>query len=144
MIQIKLKAKHFYFIAYLLKNLSIQQYFSLINRIKTQLLNNTDLDILFTIDATVEEIVTIFKILSNLPEGRVNKINVEMDDLLVAQIETGIQQEISNGTIADQEGNLPENAYWQWVAKEITAIKAGNTETRNEIIIQGKNFIDTL
>ena len=56
MIQITLKAKHYYFIVNQLRNFSVGQYFSLMSRIKTVLTGNTDLKVSFTVDATTDEI----------------------------------------------------------------------------------------
>lgn len=144
MIQITLKAKHFYFIAYQLKNFSIEQYFSLVSRLKTALTGNTDLEASFTVDASTDEVVTMFRILTQLPEGVANLINVEMDDLLHAQIIAGATQEGINGIGPDIDGNLPSDAYWQMIARDISAIKANNTDARNNAINQGKGLIDAI
>ena len=144
MVNISLKASHFYFITYQLKNSTIEQYFSLINRIKTALAGNTDLTASFTISASPDEVIVIFNILTKLPEGVANKINTEMDDLLTPQIITGATQEGINGIGPDADGNLPPNAYWQIIAKGITETKDTNTLTRNNYISLGKTLIDQI
>lgn len=144
MIQITLKAKHLYLIAYQLRTFSIEQYFSLISRFKTALSGNTDLETSFTISSSPDEVTTIFKILTQLPEGVVNTINVEMDDLLLPQIVLGVADEQANGIGPDNDGNLPDNAYWQILAKNITAIKASNASARNSMISQGQAIIDKI
>jgi hypothetical protein len=144
MINITLKANHFYFITYQLKNSTIEQYFSLVNRIKTALAGNNDLDLSFTISATPDEVITMFRILTVLPEGMANKINTEMDDLLLPQIALGIADEQAAGTGPDADGNLPANAYWQITAKGITEIKDTNTLTKNNYITLGKSLIDQI
>jgi len=144
MIQLQLKAKHFYFIAFYLKDRSIQQYYSTITRIKTSLLGNTDPEALFTISGTVADVVTIFRILTGLPEGQANTLNVEMDNLLLPQIVLGIADEQAAGIGPDADGNLPENAYWQTIAKGITQIKDSNTAAREAAINEGKNIIDQI
>jgi hypothetical protein len=144
MVNITLKANHFYFITYQLKNSTIEQYFSLVNRIKTALAGNNDLDVSFTISTTPDEVIVIFRTLTVLPEGVANKINTEMDDLLTAQITAGVTQEITDGIGPDAEGNLPANAYWQIIAKGITEIKDVNTLTRNNYITLGKALIDQI
>jgi hypothetical protein len=144
MIQITFKAKHYYYVVHYLKNKSIQQYYPIINRIATVLVGNNDITADFTISATVSEIVDIFKILTYLPEGQTNKINVEMDDMLLPQIVLGIADEQANGIGPDADGNLPENAYWQTIARDITYIKTSNAAIKDSIINAGKSFIDSL
>jgi len=144
MIQITLKAKHYYFIANQLRNFSIEQYFSLMGRIKTALTGNTNLEASFTVDTNTDEIVAMFRVCTNLPEGVANVINVEMDDLLLPQIVLGVADEQAAGIGPDADGNLPYEAYWQRTARDITAIKARNTSTRNEMIAQGQSIIDNI
>ena len=144
MVQIRLKAKHYYYIVHYLRNSSVQQYFSLINRLKTALNENSDLDASFDVNASVVEVVDMFKTLTVLPEGQANRINVEMDDLLTPQIIAGVIQEITDGIGPDAEGNLPDNAYWQLIAKGITYAKELNTAARDNAILQGKTFIDQI
>lgn len=144
MVQITLKAKHYYYIIHYLRNASVQQSFSLISRLKTALTGNSDLEASFTITASVVEIVTIFKTLTALPEGQANRMNVEMDDLLLPQIVLGVADEQASGTGPDIDGNLPDNAYWQLIAQGITYAKNINTNVRENAITQGKAFIDQI
>jgi hypothetical protein len=144
MVNITLKAKHFYFITYQLKNSTIEQYFSLISRIKTALTGNTDNEASFTVEASPAEVIVIFRTLTVLPEGVANVINVEMDDLLSAQIIAGASQEGANGIGPDAEGNLPENAYWQVIAQGVLDVKISNATARNNAIAQGKLLIDQI
>jgi hypothetical protein len=144
MVNITLKANHFYFITYQLKNSTIEQYFSLVNRIKTALIGNTDLNASFTIAASSEEVIVIFNTLTKLPEGVANTINTEMDDLLLPQIALGVADEQAAGIGPDADGNLPANAYWQIIAKGITETKDTNTLTRNNYITLGKALIDQI
>ena len=144
MVQIALKAKHYYYIVHYLRNTSVQQYFSLINRLKTALNGNTDLDASFTVSAAVVEVIDMFKTLTVLPEGQANRINVEMDDLLMPQIVLGIADEQAAGIGPDADGNLPDNAYWQLIARGITYAKELNTTAKDTAISQGKAFIDNL
>jgi hypothetical protein len=144
MVQIRLKAKHYYYIVHYLRNSSVQQYFSLINRLKTALNGNNDLDASFDVNASVVEVVDMFKTLTVLPEGQANRLNVEMDDLLTPQITAGVIQEITDGIGPDEEGNIPDNAYWQLIARGITYAKELNTAARDNAITQGKTFIDLL
>jgi hypothetical protein len=144
MVQIRLKAKHYYYIVHYLRNSSVQQYFSLINRLKITLNGNNDLDAFFDVSANVVEVIDMFKTLTVLPEGQANKINTEMDDLLLPQIVLGVTDEQSNGIGPDEDGNLPNNAYWQLIAQGITYAKELNTVTKDNAITQGKTFIDQL
>ena len=144
MIQITLKAKHYYFIVNQLRNFSVGQYFSLMSRIKTALTGNTDLEASFTVDTNTDEIVTMFRVCTNLPEGVANVINVEMDDLLLPQIALGVADEQAAGIGPDADGNLPYEAYWQRTARDIAAIKANNTSTRNAMIAEGQSIIDRI
>ena len=144
MVQVRLKAKHYYYIVHYLRNSSVQQYFSLINRLKITLNGNNDLDAFFDVSANVVEVIDMFKTLTVLPEGQANKINTEMDDLLLPQIVLGIADEQANGIGPDADGNLPDNAYWQLIAQGITYAKNMNTTTRENAIQQGKSFIDQI
>jgi hypothetical protein len=144
MIQITLKAKHYYFIAFHLKNTSLQQYYSVINKIKIALTGNTDLEATFNINVTIGEVINMYKVLTVLPEGVSNKPNSEMDDLLTAQTIAGMMDEISNGNGPDAEGNIPEFAYWHMLGQAITGLKAENIVYKNNIINNGKLFLDTL
>jgi hypothetical protein len=144
MVQITFKSKHFYYVAYYLRDRSIQQYYPVINRIAVALAGNNDMTADFTISATVNEIIDIFAILTKLPEGQANKINVEMDDLFLPQIVLGIADEQANGIGPDADGNLPSDAYWQRIAQGITAIKVSNTAIRDSAINNGKLFVDSL
>lgn len=144
MVQITLKAKHYYYIVYQLRNTQITQYFSLINRIKTSLTGNTDLEALFTISSNPWEVTSIFRTVTILPEGQANRLNVEMDDLLAPQIQAGVIAEINDGIEPDADGNLPNNAYWQIIARDITNIKTSNTTARDTCINEGKRLIDQI
>jgi hypothetical protein len=144
MIQITLKSKHFYFIAYHLRNASIIQYISLINRIKSSLNGNNNLEQQFSIDATSYEVIAIYNILTQLPEGQSNSFNDEMSALLEPQIISGIANEQSNGIVPNPDGSFPENAYWQIIGNGIQTTRANNITMRNEAISNGKHLIDTI
>lgn len=143
MIQITLKAKHFYYIANYLRNASIEQYYSLIFRMKDSLKGNTDNELSFSVDATPDEVVAIYRILTALPEGQASSFNAEMGALLQTQITNGAVQEGMNGIGPDADGNLPMNAYWQRIAVGIQDIQANNLVARNNSITIGKSLIDS-
>lgn len=144
MIQISLKAKHYYYITYYLKSYSLESYFSLFNRIKTALDGNTDLEALFTVSASVGEVLDIYKTLTVLPEGQANVINTEMSALLAQQIQAGAMQEIANGLVVDENGSLPQGADWQTLGAAITGLRNGNVSFRDAAIQNGKSIIDSL
>lgn len=144
MIQVTFKAKHYYFIAFHLKNASIQQYYSLISRIKISLADNTDLEAGITVQTSVGEIVNIYKVLTVLPEGVANIFNTAMDDLLLTQVTAGIADEVANGNGPDVDGNIPETAYWHMVAGALTGLKSENAAKRDAVVNEGKLFIDRL
>lgn len=132
MIQITLKAKHYYYIVRFLKNFSLEQYFSLFSRIKNAVENNTDDEALFSVTAAVDEVVAIYKILTILPEGQANAINVEMATLLQTEIQNGVTIEI---------GNQVENGPWQMLGAALTQIRTENTLARLADIQTGKNLL---
>lgn len=144
MIQIQLKAKHFYYILFNLKDATIRQYFSLIQTIKTQLSGNTDMDELYTVEVPYYLVVQIFKVLTQLPEGQAATINAEMMTMLGQQTQTGVIQEMTNGLVADADGNLPEAAYWQRLAADITYYRNQNIATRDSAINQGYDLLNQL
>jgi hypothetical protein len=144
MIQITLKAKHYYFIVNQLRNFSVGQYFSLMSRIKTALTGNTDLEASFAVDTNTEEVVEMFEVCTRLPEGVANIINVEMDDLLTSQIIAGATAEQEAGIGPDESGNLPDEAYWQRTGRDIIIIKAKNTSERDLMIAYGQAIIDRI
>lgn len=132
MIQISLKAKHYYYIVRFLKNYSLEQYFSLFSRIKTALDGNTDDEAVFSVTASVGEIVQIYKILTILPEGQANSINVEMAAMLQTEIQNGVATEIANNVV---DGD------WQQLGVALTQIRNENTAARLADILTGKNLL---
>ena len=116
----------------------------MISRLKAVLDSNTDLETSFSVNASVVEVIDMFKTLTVLPEGQANRINVEMDDLLMPQIALGIADEQAAGVGPDADGNLPDNAYWQLIAQGIIYAKGLNTNAKDNAISQGKFFIDNL
>lgn len=141
MIQITLKAKHYYYIVRFLKNLSLEDYFSLFSRIKIALDGNINDEAEFSVITSVGEVVNIYKRLTILPEGQANAINVEMATMLASQIQIGAGEEIANGIVMDADGNLPANAYWQQLGASLTQIRNENTASRLADIQTGKNIL---
>ena len=133
MIQITLKAKHYYYIVRFLKNYSLEQYFGLFSRIKIALDGNTNDESEFTVSATVGEIVQIYKILTILPEGQSNVINTDMASMLQTQIENGVAGEIMGGNVTTD---------WQQLAEALINIKNENAASRDADINTGKQLIN--
>lgn len=144
MINITLKAKHFYYIVFYLRKAFIENYFSLVYRLKTALVGNTDYNADITVSATVDEVINIYKTLTVLPEGESSPINAEMLSTLEPQIVAGIIDEQTNGIVPDIDGNLPSDAYWQLIAKGIGFVSNNNISNRNIAIDAGKALIDAL
>lgn len=132
MIQITLKAKHYYYIVRFLKNYSLEQYFSLFSRIATALNGNTDDEAEFSVTASVDEVIAIYKILTILPEGQANAINVEMAAMLQSEIQNGVMVELANNI---------QNGDWQMLGAALTQIRTENTLARLADIQTGKNLL---
>jgi len=144
MIQLQLKAKHFYLIADILldefnKYLSSGRYLisgqsiGLVTtisqpviddiRIACQELNDEDLT---TIGVDSNVFISVFKILTQKPEGSYNNINTEMMDLLATQITTGV-------------GN--NDAEWISLNEQVTSIRAENLQVVTNQIANGKGSL---
>lgn len=123
MINVQLKAKHYYFITDRLKDIVASQFFGLLNRIKAATTNAQD-DDLVTVSASVSDTVTVYSICTGLPEGQVNTINSEMSDLLFTQIQANAGQ-----------------AEWAELAQRITEIRTANLAVTGNSIASGKTFL---
>jgi hypothetical protein len=89
MIQVELKAKHYYLIAEILFGFAAYSSFSTLHKIQNACSGVGD-DDMVTVESDVNTITTVFQILSQKPEGSFNMINTEMLDLLVPQITAGV------------------------------------------------------
>lgn len=125
MIQVTLKAKHFYYIVNELKNIVAGEYFGLLNRIKAATVDVEDNDEV-TVETSVADMVKIFEMLANKPEGQVNMLNTEMLQMLQPQMLAGVQ--------AGDE-------HWISAAQSIQAIRERNWQATEAAIEAGKNFI---
>lgn len=123
MINVQLKAKHYYFITDRLKDIVASQFFGLLNRIKAATANVQD-DDLVTVSASVGDTVTVYGIITSLPEGQASNINSELSALLAAQIQANILD--------------PE---WMDLAEKITVIRTANLSVTGNSIQQGKIFL---
>ena len=143
MIQLQLKAKHFYYIAFALQDKPLRQFAGILSRMKDALVDNTDLNALFTIDVSYNDLISVFTIAASLPEGLSSSINTEMNLLIMPQIQAGVIAEIQAGNVADADGNLPEAAIYQRIAKTITEIKTGNANAMAIQIGLGQSIINS-
>lgn len=123
MVQIELKAKHYYLIAENLFGFAAYSSFSILSKIK-EACNGVADDDLVTVESDVVTISTVFQTLSLKPEGSYNMINTEMLDLLQPQIVAGV-------TAANEE--------WIQLAEAITQIRTSNLEVITSAIQNGKN-----
>jgi len=122
MIQIQLKAKHFYLIADILFGAAAYVSFNTLEKIKTACTGLND-DDLTTVEVDVDTFVNIFRILAQKPEGSYNNVNTEMLDLLTTQITTGV-------------GN--DDAEWISLNEQVTSIRAENLQVVTNQIANGK------
>lgn len=125
MIQLQLKAKHFFFIANDLKNAAAYQFFSLLNRIKSATAGKEN-DELVTVETSVDDLIFVFRLLSEKKEGEANMINTQMMELITPQIQAGAG------------ANNPE---WLQVYQQITAVREANWAVTESAILSGKNFL---
>lgn len=123
MIQIDLKAKHFYLIAEILFGFAAYTTFSTLSKIKEACVGVAD-DDLVTVESDVNTITSVFQTLSQKPEGSYNDVNTEMLDLLTPQITAGVN------------AGDPE---WIQLATNITEIRTNNLAIITASIISGKS-----
>ena len=123
MVQLELKAKHYYLIAETLFGFAAYTSFPTLNKIKTACDGVGD-DDLVTVESDVNNIIQVFQILSQKPEGSYNQINGEMIDLLLPQIQAGVA------------ANDPE---WIQLGENIAFIRESNLNVITQAIQSGKN-----
>ena len=123
MVDIQLKAKHYFLSAEILFNVAAYESFSTIEKIKNACAGAAD-DDLITINIDGNKIAYVYNILTYKPEGQFNQINSEMGDLLFAQIQAGIAT-----------GN-PE---WISLAEQINSVRISNLATVTGLIAAGKS-----
>lgn len=126
MINITLKVKHFYFIVDILKDLPASYYFSLINQIKS-ITEGKDLEDYATVQSSVSEVERIYSYLSSKPEGEVNDINTEMNNILIDTMSDMIQQGSSE---------------WSDLSIKIQTIRQQNWDRTSSAIQRGKDFLE--
>jgi len=143
MIQLQLKAKHYYYVAFALQDKPLRQFAGILGRMKDALADNTDLNQLYAIEVSYNDLVSVFTIIAALPEGLSSSINTEMNALIMPQVQAGVIAEVQAGNVADADGNLPETAIYQRVAKTITEIKTGNASVMAIQIGLGQSIVNS-
>lgn len=86
MVSIELKVNHLQLIAYAIKDLPASDVYRLLMEIKNNVSNFVDKEAIVSINVTANEIIFVYSVLSELPEGVVSGINKEMAELLLKQI----------------------------------------------------------
>ena len=124
MIQLELKAKHFYLIAEILFGIVASDSFATLEAIRTACADKADED-LVTVNIPVEKIIFVYNILTYKPEGQFNRVNGEMSDLLFAQIQTELSK--------------PEPApEWVTLAQSLESTRTGNLAVVDNLVAAGK------
>ena len=123
MIQVELKAKHYFLIADILFGAAAYVSFATLEKIKVACQGLQDNDVA-TVEIDVPTFISVFSILAQKPEGSYNNINTEMMDMLTPQIQAGV----ANGD--------PE---WISLGEQVTEIREGNLQVVTNAIASGKN-----
>ncbi len=123
MIQVELKAKHYFLIADILFGTAAYVSFTTLEKIKTACQGLQD-DDTATVEIDVPTFINVFSILTQKPEGSYNNVNTEMMDMLTPQIQAGV---------ADG------NEEWISLGEQVTAIRTANLEVVTNAIASGKN-----
>jgi hypothetical protein len=122
MIDVQLKAKHFFLIAELLYGMSAYDSFSTLETIKSGCSGSLD-DDLITLSVDPNKLIYCFNILTYKPEGQYNRINSEMDSILLPQVQTGIQA---------------GNEEWVYVGTQISETKTKNLALVDSLVANAK------
>jgi hypothetical protein len=88
-IQLELKVKHFYLVAEALFSTAASDSFETLNVIKNACAGFLD-DDLVSILISPSRVFDVYKNLTFRPEGQFNRVNNEMFDLLVPQMQAGV------------------------------------------------------
>ena len=123
MIQVELKAKHYFLIADILFGTAAYVSFTTLEKIKTACQGLQD-DDTATVEIDVPTFINVFSILTQKPEGSYNNVNTEMMDMLTPQIQAGV---------ADG------NEEWISLGEQVTVIRANNLQVVTNSIQNGKN-----
>lgn len=133
MVEINLKAKHYYLIAELLFGQAAYSSFAILEKIKNACTGVADDDTV-AVEIDTDNFINIFRILSQKPEGSYNQINGEMLDLLLPQIVSGVAEEEATG-----ETSPPSPKPWSEVSFAIQSIRTSNLSVIDGMINSGKS-----
>ena len=123
MIQVELKAKHYFLIADILFGTAAYVSFLTLEKIKASCQGLQDDDVA-TVEIDVTTFLNVFNILTQKPEGSYNNVNTEMMDMLIPQIQAGV----TDG-----------NEEWISLGLQITEIRTANLQVVLNAITSGKN-----
>jgi hypothetical protein len=133
MVEINLKAKHYYLIAELLFGQAAYSSFAILEKIKNACTGVADDDTV-AVEIDTDNFINVFRTLAQKPEGSFNQINTEMLDLLFPQIAAGVAAEAAIG-----ETSPPTPTPWADVSVAITSIRTSNLSVINGLIQTGKS-----
>lgn len=121
MIAITLKAKHLYFIAANIMYNSIFDYGDLINEIRAKTANKLDDDDVI-VDVKGSQVMTLYAMFAQKPEGQVNQINTEMNAMLLPQITAEVSKPSPDQEWVDLAAsvNTTRQSNWAITASQIT------------------------
>lgn len=122
MIDIQLKAKHYFLAAEILFGVAAYESFSTIEKIKAACAGAAD-DDLITINIDGNKIAYVYNILTYKPEGQFNQVNSEMGDLLLAQVQAGV---------------AADNPEWISLGTQINTVRQANLSVVAGLIEAGK------
>lgn len=122
-IQVELKAKHYYLVAEILFSTAAYESFSTLNTIAAACAGAAD-DDLVILPITPQRVFYVYSILTYKPEGQFNRVNTEMYDLLLPQI---------------QAGYIAGDEKWMWLGSQISATRDQNLSVVNQMIANGKS-----
>lgn len=122
MINVQLKAKHYYLIADILFSSAAYESFNTLSNIKTTCAGAAD-DDLVTLDIEVGDVCRVYTALTYKPEGQFNRINTEMFDMLTPQIEAGV-------TAGDEQ--------WITLAQFVSSTRISNLAVADAMVASGK------
>jgi hypothetical protein len=122
-IAVQLKAKHYYLVAEILFNTAANVSYRTIKSIGDACQGAAD-DDLITLLIAPETVFYVYEILTFKPEGQFNRINSEMFDLLMPQIQAGV----TGG-----------NVQWIWLGTNIQSMRDINLAVADNMIADGKS-----
>lgn len=123
MINVELKSKHYMCIADILFTTAAYESFSTLEKIKAACAGLPD-DELVVVNFPGSTVFQVYNILTYRPEGQFNRINTEMYDLLVPQIQAGAQA-------GDQE--------WIDLGTQLQQVREVNLQVVDQMIRSGKS-----